>query len=290
MLHDTLNEPDAAPGELLNRWHDDVYALWDQLADFEASRAPEARQHLLKTLIGLTGARTAEWVGSARIEEPGASDPMLGWRPRLLDAWPVDPVAFERIRQAIREMEKGDPDQTAVNAARGAGRFRVHSLEELVDTEWFQGRGYAEFYRDIGRSDSLWISIPLCDYAEVHVGLHRGPDQPVFSPRDREIATFSLRGLRWFFRQQMLTEGMGIVPTPLTEAERLVLRGLLDGLSEKAIAEVANQSRHTTHGHVKRIFRKYGVRSRSELMALWLGRGLTQGRKSLDDSDGDNAD
>ena len=50
----------------------------------------------------------------------------------------------------------------------------------------------------------------------------------------------------------------------------MVLRGLLDGLSEKAIAEVVNQSRHTTHGHVKRIFRKYCVRSRSELMALWL--------------------
>jgi DNA-binding CsgD family transcriptional regulator len=46
------------------------------------------------------------------------------------------------------------------------------------------------------------------------------------------------------------------------------------GLREKQIAEQNNQNPHTTHDHVKRIFRKYGVSSRSALMALWLGKGL----------------
>ncbi|WP_454610343.1 helix-turn-helix transcriptional regulator [Labrenzia sp. MBR-25] len=51
-------------------------------------------------------------------------------------------------------------------------------------------------------------------------------------------------------------------------------RRLAQTQSDWRIAEQNNQSPHTTHDHVKRIFRKYGVSSRSALMALWLGKGL----------------
>ncbi|MBY5972063.1 helix-turn-helix transcriptional regulator [Ferrimonas balearica] len=270
MLHDSLTHPIHDPSHGEDRWKERVFTLWDELADFEASRGHIARNHLLQVLSDLVGATNAEWIGFMKLDEAPEGDPMLGWRPRLVQNCPDDPVASERIRQAIREMERGKPDQTAIRAAQRTGQFRIESLDEMVEDSWFESRGFQEFYADIGRASSLWICIPVCDRAEVHLGLHRGPERPAFGEAERSILRFCLRGLRWFYRQQMLNEGIGVVQAPLTEAERMVLRGLLDGLSEKAIAEVVNQSRHTTHGHVKRIFRKYGVRSRSELMALWL--------------------
>jgi DNA-binding CsgD family transcriptional regulator len=46
----------------------------------------------------------------------------------------------------------------------------------------------------------------------------------------------------------------------------------LQGLTEKQIAAANSHSPHTTHEYVKRVFRKYGVTSRAQLMALWLGK------------------
>ncbi|WP_415028532.1 hypothetical protein [Alloalcanivorax venustensis] len=37
------------------------------------------------------------------------------------------------------------------------------------------------------------------------------------------------------------------------------------------MAEAMGQSPHTTHQYVKTLFRKFNVRSRAELTALWLG-------------------
>nr|WP_272917844.1 helix-turn-helix transcriptional regulator [Altericroceibacterium endophyticum] len=70
----------------------------------------------------------------------------------------------------------------------------------------------------------------------------------------------------------MLGEGIGIASAPLTPTEHAVLGGVLQGMSEKEVAIANDQSPHTTHDHIKSIYRKYGVSSRTALMALWLGR------------------
>ena len=50
----------------------------------------------------------------------------------------------------------------------------------------------------------------------------------------------------------------------LTPAERAVADGLLRGLSDREIAEARNCSRHTVAKHVTAIYRKLGVRSRTQ--------------------------
>lgn len=55
-------------------------------------------------------------------------------------------------------------------------------------------------------------------------------------------------------------------PETLTEREREVLQGLVDGLSEKLVAARLDLSIQTIHSHVKRIYRKLQVNSRGELM------------------------
>ena len=60
--------------------------------------------------------------------------------------------------------------------------------------------------------------------------------------------------------------------TQAGDAERRVVDHLLRGLSESAIARTLDIARPTLHNHVTNIYRKFGVGSRAELMALWLGR------------------
>jgi DNA-binding CsgD family transcriptional regulator len=66
--------------------------------------------------------------------------------------------------------------------------------------------------------------------------------------------------------------GLLIANAPLTPAERKVLLALLDGHTDKQIAQRLDQSPNTTHFHVKSIYAKFGVRNRSALAALWLGK------------------
>ena len=47
---------------------------------------------------------------------------------------------------------------------------------------------------------------------------------------------------------------------------------LLQGKSAKEIAVGLEHSLHTTNEYVQRLYRKFGVAGRSELMALWLGQ------------------
>ena len=56
----------------------------------------------------------------------------------------------------------------------------------------------------------------------------------------------------------------------LSSAQRRVLDQLLKGLSEKQIAPVLHIKPNTVHNHVKEIYRRMGVNTRSELMALFI--------------------
>jgi pSer/pThr/pTyr-binding forkhead associated (FHA) protein len=56
----------------------------------------------------------------------------------------------------------------------------------------------------------------------------------------------------------------------LSDAQRQVLRLLVQGASEKEAASSLNLSYHTVHAHVKQIYRELKVRSRGELIALCL--------------------
>nr|WP_246500099.1 helix-turn-helix transcriptional regulator [Azospirillum soli] len=80
-----------------------------------------------------------------------------------------------------------------------------------------------------------------------------------------------LRGIKWFHRQVLLSHGLLVAASPLTAAERKVLHLFLTGLPEKLIAERLGRSQHTIHDTVASIYRKFGVSSRSALMAIWLG-------------------
>ncbi|GAB2209236.1 hypothetical protein ROS1_60570 [Roseibium sp. ROS1] len=251
-----------------------IYLLWDNLADYDVGDIHVSRRYLLETVCGLIDAQNADWIGCVRLNSPQSRDPMKGWRPRTLFTLNPCDLASVAIDAAFEEMDKGEPDITTTRNVELAGTFRVLSLKELATPEWFEGPSYKNYYKALDRQDSLWAGIPINEDTEIQIGFHRSFAREPFSPDNQEIVSHALRGIRWFFKHQMLVEGVGVASAPLTRAEQQVLQGLLLGLTEKQIAEQNNQSPHTTHDHVKRIFRKYGVSSRSALMALWLGKGL----------------
>ena len=55
-------------------------------------------------------------------------------------------------------------------------------------------------------------------------------------------------------------------PAGLPTQLRLMLAALLDGLSEKQVADRLGLSPHTVNRHVQRLYRRFGVRSRDALM------------------------
>jgi DNA-binding CsgD family transcriptional regulator len=54
--------------------------------------------------------------------------------------------------------------------------------------------------------------------------------------------------------------------------ERRIVSLLLTDRAEKEIAAELGQKPATTHKYITGILRKFGVRGRTGLMALWLGR------------------
>lgn len=64
-------------------------------------------------------------------------------------------------------------------------------------------------------------------------------------------------------------------PTPTTDGElspreRETLQSLLAGDSEKQAAAKLGVSQHTVHVYVKKLYKKFGVCSRGELLAKWV--------------------
>jgi DNA-binding CsgD family transcriptional regulator len=65
--------------------------------------------------------------------------------------------------------------------------------------------------------------------------------------------------------------GPNAAVSELSIAEKRVFDLLICGFAEKAIACELSLSRHTVHNHVKRIYRIFGVHTRSELLSVVLG-------------------
>jgi DNA-binding CsgD family transcriptional regulator len=158
--------------------------------------------------------------------------------------------------------------------AAQAGLFRARRLCDVVPPEWLASEAYRAHYDDCDRADAIYVAFPVNADAESWFGVFRTHRQPPFTTQERDTLAYALRGIKWFHRQLLLSHGLLVAGTPLTDAERSVLQSLLSGKTEKQIAAELGQSPHTTHGHVTALYRKFGVGNRPALMALWLGQGV----------------
>ncbi len=249
-----------------------IHALWDRLADFDATQIDAALNHLLESLCVLVGAKNAEWFGAVRLPDSLPQDPVHGWRPPVVHFLHADKKLQASVKEQARLLELGVANEVLVRLVATSGRFRASRLSDLAPPGWFDSAFYREHYLDCGREDAIYVAFPINSDTESYVGLFRAVGQPRFTARDRDVAAYALRGIKWLHRQLLLSHGLFIAGTGLTPVERSVLKHLLTGLTEKQIAAELGHSHHTTHEYVSTIYRKFGVGNRATLMALWLGR------------------
>jgi len=251
-----------------------VFQLWDELAAFPSAEIDRAWRHLAETIAAWVGADTGFWVGTVRLLNGDAAeqDALHGWRVKVIAF--LHPPTEEEQLAAQRAVATRPPDlgMATVAAVRGSGLFRVHRLHDgFVDLEEFRKTDYyqSHFVR-FGVDDQLWVASPISPETEAYFVFNRRGTVR-FTEADAALAGFALRGLGWFHRQMFYCHGLVVAQEPLTSTQRDVLQLLLSDKTEKEIAAELGQSFHTTHTHVKDIFRKYNVKSRAGLMAVWLG-------------------
>lgn len=248
-----------------------IHALWDELADFDAARADAALDHLMASLCQFVDAQNANWIGSVRMADVLAGDPVHGWRPRVVHFLHPSAQIEGSVKEQAKNLEQGSVDQSTIVNVAQAGTFRTNRAVDLVPG-WLESDYYHRYFKAFGLKDVIWAGLPVNEDAECYFGVFRDDAHPHFTPAERDFVGNALRGLKWFYRRQMLSRGLMVATSPLTATEREVLGGLLSGLSEKQIASARNQSPHTTHEYVSNIYRKFGVGNRSTLMSLWLGK------------------
>lgn len=249
-----------------------IHTLWDELADLDVTALDASRNYLLKGICGMIDAHNAVWVGAVRMGSEAKDDPVNGWRPHTIHWLHSSNELMGASEEQMQMLEQGIVDVSTIRNVALSGSFRAHLMSELVPSSWFESAYYKAFYIDRGYHDTIWIGIPVNQDAEIYCGFYRQVGTPSFTEEERDTAACALRGLRWFHRQQMLGHGLLLASTPLTVSERNVLAGLMRGWTEKQIATAQGKSFHTTHEHVTRIFRKFGVNSRAALQALWFGK------------------
>ena len=89
-------------------------------------------------------------------------------------------------------------------------------------------------------------------------------------------------------QQTVLVDG-NAAPVELTERELDVLNALADGLSNKAIGKRLWLSEQTVKFHLTSIYRKLGVSSRTEAIAMAYGRHLATSRPAGEPASGPTA-
>jgi DNA-binding CsgD family transcriptional regulator len=252
-----------------------VFQLWDELAAFPSAEIVRAWRHLATTISGWIQADMFYWVATVRLlhGEQAANDPLFGWRVKVVEF--LDPPTVAEKQAAQRELgdRLDEPGMTTIAAVRDSGTFRVHRLHhEFIDLDKFRTTDYyREHFVELGIRDELFVACPLSPEAEAFYVFNRRKIDGLYTAADADLAGYALRGLSWFHRQMFYSHGLLVAQEPLTPTQREVLQLLLSEKSEKAIAAELGQSYNTTHTHVKEIFRKYNVKSRAGLMAVWLG-------------------
>ena len=153
------------------------------------------------------------------------------------------------------------------------GRLVTRNRRQLVsDTEWYRSRVFNE-YRRPGSIDHQLTSVyqTFADGAISSITVHRALGERDFSLREQRLLNFFHAELGPLIGRAQVSVSE---PSPVKLSPRLrqTLACLLEGDSEKQVADRLALSHDTTHQYVTALYRHFGVGSRAQLMAYVLKR------------------
>jgi DNA-binding CsgD family transcriptional regulator len=141
--------------------------------------------------------------------------------------------------------------------------------------EWLQSALFNEFFRATGFDDRLlsFVAAPgesgRQKSAWNGITLYRMVGDPLFTARERRLVHLVHREVQPLLGTRLATCSDRAI-RPLSPRLRQVLDLVLLGQSEKEIAQQCGLAKSTVHEYATALYRRYGVRGRVELMALFL--------------------
>lgn len=199
------------------------------------------------------GRGDAESLGSVRI----------GWRDKQAEQLWLDYATSVPVERT--------PEYPALIGAEE--RLVTRTRDQLWGREaWYRSRTFNERHKQVGIDDYI-ISVQKLPGAELwhSLWIHRAAEEPPFGRREWWLVRCVHEEIGRLIGNALASAAEPRV-SDLTRRQRDVLDCLLEGLAEKEVAALLGVGRATVHEHVLAIYRHFGVASRAELMALFLGR------------------
>jgi hypothetical protein len=156
-----------------------------------------------------------------------------------------------------------DPCTPSIEARSGCS-FAASRQMLAEDREWYRSDYYNGFRR-LTRSDDLVVSLlPMPDVGILHgISGDRSRGAPPIGRR--EVVCVGLIHKELERKWRLLLSRPALVEKTLPPRLRELLRHLRGPDTESQIAHHMHLSPHTVHNHVRRLYARFGVRSREEL-------------------------
>jgi DNA-binding CsgD family transcriptional regulator len=153
------------------------------------------------------------------------------------------------------------------------GKAITRTRRQLVrDAEYHRSSVYDRYFR-LGKVEHRLVSVyrQSAERSFSACCLHRGPRERDFSPREQRLVSFFHAELGPLVGRALVSIAEAS-PADLSPRLRQTLGCLLEGDSEKQVAGRLGLSLPTAHQYVTALYKRFGVRSRAQLMAHALRR------------------
>jgi DNA-binding CsgD family transcriptional regulator len=147
-------------------------------------------------------------------------------------------------------------------------------IDMFDDDIWLSSELQKRYFEPAGFGEFLSSVYPLGDKFFSSICFVRGLGQPPFTGREVCIVHLITEEIDWLHRQGIDVPA-GLQIPELSTRQRQVLLRVMAGDSEKQIARLLSLSPHTVHDHMKQIYLRFGVNSRTELLAMFFGGGAS---------------
>lgn len=234
------------------------------------SDADAWRRHMLEGLRRLTGAQVALYM---QLRNAGAGNEEIA---APLDAGFLDSGGRRLWAHYQREKAYRDDPIHLGLLSNHQQAFRTRRLESMVRAEdWYRSRHYNDYVRACGLDDritTLWrmpgSAMPIYQI----MVLHRADEDGQYSRRDQRLVHLFHHEMTRHLGRQLSLPDADSQRQELPYRLQQVLSCLLEGDSQKQIAYRLELSPRTVDHHIQRLFRKFDVHSRAELMARCSGK------------------
>lgn len=225
------------------------------------------RRMALEGLCALVGAQVGLWVAA-----DGRRQGSIVIREAIDVGFPGDRErASFRVHCDEAQWSMTDPTMPALARSMREPLATFLRSDLIPERDWYRSPHVQEIRRVGGVDSFIYGAWAPGDDDAFCVSLHRPWGDRPFSERDRAIVDAFHRECTFLHRPPAPVRA-GVLDG-LSPRLRDTLLGLARGRSEKQLAADLGISPHTLHGYVKDLHRRFGVQSRSELLALCLLNG-----------------